>query len=418
MTAHTTPEISPVKARILQNAILNNTGYASIATDEKGVIQIFNAGAERMLGYTGAEVAGKLTLAGLVDPLEASRLEAVVLNASRGSEDSHEFTFIRQDGSGLAAVACVTALCGAKGAIIGYLLIAIDNTAGRESTAQLRRAEQGFRLTVESVSDCAIVQLDVLGQVLSWNAGAQVLDGYRAREILGQNFARFYSREDIERGVPQSDLDAAAAAGRYETQGRRTRADGSTYRANIVLTAVYDDAGVLRGFARLVRPLVRDSSEPEPPNAGAGFDLAPRAASSASPCRLLYVEDDPASGELVEQLLVRRTDVLLLRAADADRAIALARTVRPDVVLLNIDMPGIGAVPFMQRLRADPVTQATPILALGANATPGAIAKALEAGFFYYLIKPMKAEPFMEALGEALEFAALERAEENRLLSK
>jgi len=160
-------------------------------------------------------------------------------------------------------------------------------------------------------------------------------------------------------------------------------------------------------------------SKPAPPIAGApGLALPPRAAGSASPCRLLYVEDHPASFGLVEQFLARRTDVLLLRAADSDLAIDLARTVSPDVILLNIDLPGVGAVQFMKRLRADPITQATPILALGANPAPGAIAKALEAGFFYYLTKPLKAEPFMEALGDALEFAALERAEENGLLSR
>ena len=146
------------------------------------------------------------------------------------------------------------------------------------------------------------------------------------------------------------------------------------------------------------------------------FALPQRAASSASPCRLLYVEDDPASVGLVERLLARRTDLLLLRAVYADLGIELARAERTDVVLLNVDLPGVDAGRVMQRLRA--VTTTTPILALGANASPVAIAKALEAGFFHYLTKPMKAEPFMEALADALEFAAVERAEENGLLSR
>lgn len=140
------------------------------------------------------------------------------------------------------------------------------------------------------------------------------------------------------------------------------------------------------------------------------------AASGAPRSRLLYVEDNLASLGLVEQLVARRTDVLLLHAADVNLGIALVRSERPEVILMNIDLPGLsanlGAIQFMKLLRADPATQNTPILALGANGAPDAIVKGLEAGFFHYLTKPMKAEPFMEALGDALEFAARERAEE------
>ena len=130
------------------------------------------------------------------------------------------------------------------------------------------------------------------------------------------------------------------------------------------------------------------------------------------------MDDHPESIALVEQLLARRGDVVLLCAADVKRGIELARAERPEVVLMNIDLPGISAPKLMQLLRADPATRDTPILALSANAASDAITKALEAGFFHYLTKPMKAEPLMEALGDALEFAALERAEQNDLPSR
>ena len=133
-------------------------------------------------------------------------------------------------------------------------------------------------------------------------------------------------------------------------------------------------------------------------------------------CRLLYVENHADSVALVETLLAGRKDLLLLRAADASLGIELARTQRPEAILINVDLAGMSALEFMQILRADPATEATPILALGANAAPEVIVKVLEAGFFQYLTKPLRAEPFMEALAFALEFAAVERSEQNTLM--
>jgi CheY-like chemotaxis protein len=132
-------------------------------------------------------------------------------------------------------------------------------------------------------------------------------------------------------------------------------------------------------------------------------------------CRLLYVEDHAESVVLVKKLLEGRKDLLLLHAADAKLGIELARTQRPEAILINVDLPGISALEFMKVLRADPAVQAAPILALGASAKPEAIVKALEAGFFQYLTKPLQAELFMEALAFALEFAAVERSEYNPL---
>ena len=133
-------------------------------------------------------------------------------------------------------------------------------------------------------------------------------------------------------------------------------------------------------------------------------------------CRLLYVENHADSVALVETLFAGRKDLLLLRAADASLGIELARTQRPEAILINVDLAGMSALEFMKVLRADPATEATPILALGANAAPEVIVKVLEAGFFQYLTKPLRAEPFMEALLFALEFAAVERSEQNNLM--
>jgi CheY-like chemotaxis protein len=131
-------------------------------------------------------------------------------------------------------------------------------------------------------------------------------------------------------------------------------------------------------------------------------------------CTLLYIEDHAESIALVEGLLAGRKDLLLQHAADTNLGIELSRSERPDVILINIDLPGPGsAAGLLKLLRADPATEAAPILALGASAAPEAIVKSLEAGFFQYLAKPLQAAPFMAALTYALEFAAVERSEEN-----
>ena len=144
-----------------------------------------------------------------------------------------------------------------------------------------------------------------------------------------------------------------------------------------------------------------------------------RATSRTGPrrCTLLYVEDHAESVILMKTLLEGRKD-LLLHAADANVAIELARTQRPDAILINVDLEGPSAPEFLKVLRADPATEAIPVMALAAGAAPEAIVKRLEAGFFQVLAKPLRAEPFLEAFAFALEFAAVERSEQNALTSR
>jgi CheY-like chemotaxis protein len=131
--------------------------------------------------------------------------------------------------------------------------------------------------------------------------------------------------------------------------------------------------------------------------------------------RLLYVQDHAESIALVEHLVAGRKDLVLLRAMDLEHGLKLARAKEPEAILIDIDLPGMGALEFMKRLREDARTETTPILALGANASPAAVVRAIEAGFFHYLAKPLQAAPFLEALAYALEFTAVERAERNPL---
>jgi CheY-like chemotaxis protein len=117
---------------------------------------------------------------------------------------------------------------------------------------------------------------------------------------------------------------------------------------------------------------------------------------------LLYVEDNPANLELVEQLIARRPDLRLLSAADANLGIEFARVYLPEVILMDINLPGISGLEAMKILRADPSTRHIPIIALSANAVPHDIQKALQAGFFDYLTKPIKVKQFMDTLDVAL----------------
>jgi PAS domain S-box-containing protein len=655
-----------LKTGALQDAILSSANFSSIATDEKGVIQLFNVGAERMLGYEAAEVIDRITPADISDPQEviarAAALsleldtpitpgfEALAFKASRGIEDIYELTYIRKDGSRFPAIVSVTALRDATAGIIGYLLIGTDNSARRHAEDKLRWTEESFRLMVESVTDYAIVMLDPKGRIVSWNTGAQRIKGFGSEEIVGRHFEVFYLPDDIRSGKPQHDLDTAAVSGRHEDEGWRIRKDGSMFWANIVFTAIRDQRGNLRGFAKLTRDLTERNkfeasltdakgaaekaneaksdflssmshelrsplnailgfaqlmeSEAPPPtpaqaesiiqilNAGwyllelineildlasiesgklsmslepvslgdlllecqamieplaqrrglrmtfptgdeqfhvhadrtrikqvlinllsnaikynsdggsvevdcdanastgrvrvtvtdTGAGLPPEklaqlfqpfnrlgqesggeegtgiglvvskrlielmngaigvesnigtgsvfwielpstapltmpspieastteVLASAAPDglrTLLYVEDNPANLKLVERLIARRHDIRLLSAVDGNRGVELARTSLPEVILMDINLPGISGIEALRILRHDQTTAHIPVVALSANAMPRDIQKGLEAGFFRYLTKPIKVTEFTETLNAALAFA-------------
>jgi signal transduction histidine kinase/DNA-binding response OmpR family regulator len=185
----------------LQNAIFNSANFSSIATDAKGVIQIFNVGAERMLGYTAAEVVNQITPADLSDPQEvvarahalslefgtsiAPGFEALVFRASRGIEDIYERTYIRKDGSRLPAVVSVTALRDAQDAIIGYLLIGTDNTARKQAEEALLKAGAWQRAMFNSANFSSIAT-DAKGVIQLFNVGAERMLGYTAAEVVNQ----------------------------------------------------------------------------------------------------------------------------------------------------------------------------------------------------------------------------------------
>ncbi len=190
-----------LKAGALQNAIFNSANFSSIATDAKGVIQIFNVGAERMLGYAATEVVNKITPADISDPHELTAranelsaelatpitqgFEALVFKASRGIEDIYELTYIRKDGSRFPAVVSVTALRDAQDAIIGYLLIGTDNTARKQAEEALLKAGALQRAIFNSANFSSIAT-DAKGVIQIFNVGAERMLGYTAAEVMNK----------------------------------------------------------------------------------------------------------------------------------------------------------------------------------------------------------------------------------------
>ena len=204
-----------IKAGALQSAIFNSANFSSIATDAKGVIQIFNVGAERMLGYAAAAVMNKITPADISDPQEliarakalsvelgtpiTPGFEALVFKASRGIEDIYELTYIRKDGSRFPAVVSVTALRDAQGAIIGYLLIGTDNTARKQIEAEQRKLDQRLRdqqfytrSLIESNID-ALATTDPFGIITDVNKQMEALTGCTRDELIGAPFKSYFT---------------------------------------------------------------------------------------------------------------------------------------------------------------------------------------------------------------------------------
>jgi len=223
-TARKAAEDALLKAGALQSAIFNSENFSSIATDEKGVIQLFNVGAERMLGYAAIEVVDKITPADISDPQEVIAraqalslelatpitpgFEALVFKASRGIEDIYELTYIRKDGSRFPAVVSVTALRDALGGIIGYLLIGTDNTARKQVEAEQMQLDQRLRdqqfytrSLIESNID-ALMTTDPAGIITDVNKQMEALTGCTRDELIGAPFKNFFTDPDrAEAGI-------------------------------------------------------------------------------------------------------------------------------------------------------------------------------------------------------------------------
>ena len=531
-------QLALLKAGALQNAILTSANFSIIATDEKGIIQLFNVGAERMLGYTAAEVVNKINPSDIHDPQEvtaraqelslelatpiAPGFEALAFKASRGIEDIYELTYIRKDGSRFPASVSITALRDDYGAVIGYLLIGTDNSARKRAESELNEAMEvvekanraktdflsamshelrtplnavlGFAQLMETgtpaptpsqkrnldqILKAGWYLLELINEILDLaliESGkvtlsrepvslSEVMLECRAmieaqahKRGIGMQFPRFetpYFVQADRTRVKQVLINLLFNAVKYNRPGGTVTVEFTVSAPDRIRVSVRDTGAGLAAeqVAQLFQPFNRLGKEASAEE-GTGIGLvvtkrlvelmggtigvdsevgvgsafwvelsltsAPQFAlreaegptlvqpvmQPGAPLRtLLYVEDNPANLELVEQLIARRPDLRLLSAADANLGIEFARAYQPEVILMDINLPGMSGIAAMKILREDPSTEHIPIIALSANAVPRDIEKALEAGFFNYLTKPIKVDKFMDALDAALKVA-------------
>ena len=532
-----------LKTGALQNAILTSANFSIIATDEKGIIQLFNVGAERMLGYQAAEVVNKINPSDIHDPREVLAraqalsvelgtpitpgFEALAFKASRGIEDVYELTYICKDGSRFPAIVSITALRDDYGELIGYLLIGTDNSVRHQVELDLHKAIAvadkanlaksdflssmshelrtplsailGFAQLMESGSPSPTVPqkrsieqilkagwylLDLINEILDLaliESGklslsmepmsladvmheCQIMAEPQAKKRgIRMTFPKFegpcFVKADRTR-VKQILVNLLSNGIKYNSAGGTVVVECLANTPQRIRVSVKDAGAGLtpEQITQLFQPFNRlgqtaNAEEgtgiglvvckrlvelmggeigvestvgtgsvfwieliltAEPPSATVAAALAAAPAQAAANSRtLLYVEDYPANLLLVETLIKRRPDIRLLSATDGKRGIEIALAALPDVILTDINLPGISGIQALEILAANPATAHIPVVALSANAMPRDIEKGLAAGFFRYLTKPVKVKEFLATLDVTLEFSKMQATREN-----
>ena len=249
MSLESTPEEQ--RLRLLVNAV---TDYAIYMLDASGHISTWNPGAQRFKGYTAEEIIGEHFSRFYTDEDRAIDFPARALRiAAREGRFEAEGWRVRKDGTRFWAHVIIDPIRDDDGALLGFAKITRDITKQKEQQAALYESEQRFRLLVQGVRDCAIYMLDTEGQITNWNAGAQLIKGYTAEEIVGQHFSRFYTEEDRAAGEPKRALATALNEGKYEREAWRVRKDGSLFWAHVLIDPIFDESGDHVGFAKVTR---------------------------------------------------------------------------------------------------------------------------------------------------------------------
>jgi PAS domain S-box-containing protein len=228
-----------------------------VVVNQAGEIVILNLQAEKQFGYYRDELLGQqvknIIPEGFADRLIAdgtrTAAEALIQQIGTGIEISGR----RKNGSEFPIEIMLSPLENTEGILVTAAIR--DISVRKAAEVALRQSEERLRLVISSVTDYAIMTLDLDGRVVSWNEGAERIKGYRAEEIVGQHFSRFYPPEDVSNGKPAFELAEATRNGRSEDEGWRVRKDGSRFYANVVVTALYDETGLLRGFGKITRDI-------------------------------------------------------------------------------------------------------------------------------------------------------------------
>ena len=550
-------EAALAKSGALQHAIFASANFSSIATDAKGVIQIFNVGAEEMLGYSAAEVMNKNTPADFSDPKEvidraealsleletaiAPGFEALAFKAYRGIEDIYELTLIRKGGTRFPAVVSVTALRNQPGAVIGYLLIATDNSARKRVEAERELLDQALKdknteleMAISVADKANLAKSEFLSSMshelrspLNAILGfAQLMDsafppatpsqkasidrilhaGWYLLELINQildlaviesgnislseepvalaevmfDCQSIFEPQGLKRGIrltfptfptptfvfadrvrlKQVLINLLSNAIKYNRPGGSvvvacTPSGEGRVRISVTDTGqglapekvrqlfqpfnrlgqehgIEEGTGIGLVMSKLLVELMggalgvestvgvgsvfwydlNGAESPALVDAKVDSRVEPHAVDRAGAAlrTVLCVEDNPANLDLIAQLIARRPNLRLLSAQDAALGLELARENQPDVILMDINLPGMSGLQALKILKMTTATEHIPVVAISANAMVGDIKLGLDAGFFRYLTKPIKVQAFMAALDEALDHAELNPA--------
>jgi PAS domain S-box-containing protein len=249
---------STIDERVFKLLVERVRDYAIFALDKNGCIASWNVGAALIKQYTAEEIVGKhFSVFYTPQDIERKWPEHELRQAVIEGRFQDEGWRVRKDGSRFWANVLITALRDEKGDLLGFSKITRDLTEHRRQQDTLRESEERFRLLVEGVQDYAIYMLSPEGTVTSWNTGARRIKGYTSDEIIGRHFSAFYRPQEIEAGRPWNELAMAREQGRAEDEGWRLRKDGTEFWARVVVTALHDDKGVLRGFAKVTQDLTQ-----------------------------------------------------------------------------------------------------------------------------------------------------------------
>ena len=241
------------RLQLLVDAIVD---YAIFVLDADGRVASWNEGARRLKGYEPEEIIGShFSRFYPPEDVAAGKAERALETAIAVGRVEDEGWRVRKDGSRFWANVVITPLFDDAGRLRGFGKVTRDLTDRRRAEQGLAESEERLRAMIDGVQDHAIFMLTADGHVQTWNSGACRLKGYQPEEIIGSHFSRFYPEEELRAGRPQRLLDKARADGRVEDEGWRVRKDGSMFWANVVITALRDDRGDIRGFVKVTRDL-------------------------------------------------------------------------------------------------------------------------------------------------------------------
>src|SRR5215217_7250272 len=239
-------------------------GFGKLFERIRDAAIVADAAAAKMFGYSTSEALELRVEALVPEPLKAAHRAGIARYAKTGhgpyidSEAPLDLPAVRKDGEEISvemSLSPIGPVDDTNGGRRFVLAIVRDVTQRKRAEEALRQNEERFRLLVEGVKDYAIFMLDPEGKVASWNEGAHRIKGYRQQEILGRHFSVFYPEEDLKRSKSERALEIARGKGTYEEEGWRVRKDGSRFWASVLITALWDEAGGLRGFAKVTRDI-------------------------------------------------------------------------------------------------------------------------------------------------------------------